>query len=234
MSTAEGLELARARIPLDTSEEVLVELLEALEFIPLAITQASAFVTKRRKTVQQYLTQYQNSHATRAKLLSFEFSDHGRHGSSMESVAKTWMLSVEAIRESNLRAAGLLCQASFFQHHGIPAALLQNEEEDDFDFQEAAAVLKAFSPLMLTMPTRSSVRIASSNWRLDGGSRKSRRQNARDGHSQLSDLWLSSSRDWMCGGILHMQASHRRCPRTRISCYSTSSRLLRERLSSRE
>lgn len=102
-------------------------------------------MTKRRKTAQQYLSQYQNSDATRAKLLSFEFSDHGRQGSSMESVARTWMLSFEAIRESNLRAAELLCQASFFQHHGIPAALLQNEGEDDFDFQEAAAALKAFS-----------------------------------------------------------------------------------------
>ncbi|KAK7418269.1 hypothetical protein QQX98_004054 [Neonectria punicea] len=145
MDKAEGLQLARKRLPSDTSEELLIELLEVLEFIPLAITQASAFIAKRRKTVRYYLEQYRKSDTTRTKLLSYEFSGHGRPGSSMESVAKTWMLSFETIRESNPRAAELLCLITFFQHQGVPAILLQSEGEEEFDFQDAAAVLKAFS-----------------------------------------------------------------------------------------
>ncbi|KAH7318086.1 P-loop containing nucleoside triphosphate hydrolase protein [Stachybotrys elegans] len=145
MEREEGLKLIRKRLPTDTPEDTLITLLEVLEFIPLAITQAVAFITKRRKTVRQYLEQYQKSDATRTKLLSYEFSDHGRQGSSMESLAKTWMLSFEAIRESNPRAAELLCLITFFQHQGVPAVLLQSDGEDEFDFQDAVAVLKAFS-----------------------------------------------------------------------------------------
>ncbi|KAL2678851.1 hypothetical protein Neosp_009603 [[Neocosmospora] mangrovei] len=145
MQVAEGLELATKRLPSDPPQELLIDLLEALEFIPLAITQASAFMVKRRKTVQSYLDLYRKSDITKMKLLSYEFSDHGRPGSSMESVAKTWMLSFEAIRESNPRAAELLCLMTFFQHQGVPVTLLKDEGEDEFDFQDAAAVLKAFS-----------------------------------------------------------------------------------------
>lgn len=76
------------RLPSDTPQELLIDLLEELEFIPLAITQASAFMAKRRKTVQSYLDLYRKSDVTKMKLLSYEFSDHGRPGSSMESVAK--------------------------------------------------------------------------------------------------------------------------------------------------
>ncbi|RMJ17758.1 hypothetical protein CDV36_002616 [Fusarium kuroshium] len=145
MGVADGLELAKKRLPNDTPEELLVELLEVLEFIPLAITQASAFMAKRRKTVRPYLDLYRKSDVTKMRLLSYEFSDHARPGSSMESVAKTWMISFEAIRESNPRAAELLCLMTFFQHQGVPAFLLQGEEEDEFDFQDAVAALKAFS-----------------------------------------------------------------------------------------
>lgn len=145
MQVAEGLELSKKRLPNDTPQELLVELVEVLEFIPLAITQASAFMAKRRKGVRPYLELYRKSDATKMRLLSYEFSDHGRPGSSMESVAKTWMLSFEAIRELNPRAAELLCLMTFFQHQGVPIILLQDEEEDEFDFQDAVATLKAFS-----------------------------------------------------------------------------------------
>lgn len=145
MNVAEGLKLARTRLPDDTPEDLLIELLQVLEFIPLAITQASAFIAKRKKTVRYYLEQYRKSDATKTRLLSYEFSDHARQGSTMESLAKTWMLSFDAIRESNPRAAELLCLMTFFQHQEIPAILLQNEEEDELDFQDASALLKAFS-----------------------------------------------------------------------------------------
>lgn len=145
LATSEGLELTRKRLPENTAEALALELLEELEYIPLAITQASAFIAKRGKTVHYYLEQYRKSDATRTKLLSHEFSDHGRRDTKMESLAKTWMLSFEAIREENARAAELLCLMSFFQHQGVPIILLQTEGEDEFDFQEAASLLRAFS-----------------------------------------------------------------------------------------
>ncbi|KAF4948221.1 hypothetical protein FSARC_13793 [Fusarium sarcochroum] len=145
MDKEEGSKLARKRLPEDTPEDQVLQLLKTLEFIPLAITQASSFIAKRGKTVQYYLEQYQKNDTIRTKLLSYEFSDHGRQGSSMESLAKTWIISFEVIRESNPRAAELLCLMSFFQHHGIPAILLRREQDDEFDFDDAVAVLESFS-----------------------------------------------------------------------------------------
>ncbi|RFU73930.1 short-chain dehydrogenase [Trichoderma arundinaceum] len=147
LGKAEGLNLIRKRLRGDYSEDLVFALLQELEYIPLAITQAVAFMVKRQRTIQQYLQQYRKSDATKAKFLNYEFSDHARPENTLESVAKTWKLSFESIRNSNRRAADLLCLINFFQHQGIPAILLQDEDEaeDDFDFQEAAALLKAFS-----------------------------------------------------------------------------------------
>lgn len=63
----------------------------------------------------------------------------------MESVAKTWMVSFESIRRLHPRAADLLLLMSCFDRHSIPSALVQKDEDDVLDFEEAIAVLCAFS-----------------------------------------------------------------------------------------
>ncbi|KAF4341503.1 short-chain dehydrogenase [Fusarium beomiforme] len=145
MDKEEGLELAKKRLDKETPEGLIIKLLELLEYIPLAITQASAFIGKRDKTVQYYLEEYGKSDTTRARLLSYEFSDHGRQANSMESVAKTWIISFESIRQSNQRASEMLCLMSFYQHHGVPTFLLRKADEDEFNFKDAIALLESFA-----------------------------------------------------------------------------------------
>lgn len=145
MGTAEGLELASKRNLTENNEDDILDLLEVLEYIPLAITQAFSFIAKRQKTVKYYLEQYKKSDMKKTELLNYEFMDHGRQERSMDSVAKTWMLSFEAIQDDNPRAAELLCLIAFFQHQRIPAPLLMTEGEDDGHFQDAADLLKEFS-----------------------------------------------------------------------------------------
>lgn len=141
----EGELLLRIRIPGNFLDEHAVELLEELENIPLAITQAAAFMSKRRKSIPQYLELYRRSDSTRLRMLNYEFPDHGRQHNSLESVAKTWMVSFDSIRRSNPKASNILLLMSHFDRHSIPSALLQNEEDDIFDFEEAVALLCAFS-----------------------------------------------------------------------------------------
>jgi tetratricopeptide (TPR) repeat protein len=144
LTKSEGAELLRSRLPGDHSEEHIVELLKELEYIPLAITQAAAFMFKRRRTIPQYLELYRKSDSARVRMLSYEFSDHGRQYNSMESVAKTWSISFESIRRGNPRSADLLSLMCYFDRHAIPAALLTSEDEDELDFEDAVAVLCAF------------------------------------------------------------------------------------------
>ena len=145
LTKSEGTELLRCRLPGIHAEEYIFDLLEELEYIPLAITQAAAFMSKRRRTISQYLDLYRKSDSARVRMLSYEFSDHGRQYNSMESVAKTWIISFESIRRGNPRSADLLSLMCYFDRHAIPAALLTAEDEDELDFEDAVAVLRAFS-----------------------------------------------------------------------------------------
>ncbi|UKZ96888.1 uncharacterized protein TrAFT101_011663 [Trichoderma asperellum] len=116
LGKAEGISLVRKRMRENYSDELILELLQELEYIPLAITQAIAFMVKRQRTVEQYLKQHRKSDATKTKFLSYEFSEHARPENTLESVTKTWKLSFQSIRDSNRRAADLLCLINFFQH----------------------------------------------------------------------------------------------------------------------
>ena len=121
------------------------QLLEQLDYLPLAITQAAVFMAKRHKTISQYLDHYRRSDSIRIRLLSHEFTDYGRETRPLESVTTTWIISFEQIRTENPRAADLLSLMSFFDRQGIPRSLLIIEREDPLDFEEAIGMLEAYS-----------------------------------------------------------------------------------------
>ena len=58
MSPAEARILLGERLRGKSTEEEQEELLKALDYLPLAISQAAAFITDRRQRVFQYLSQY--------------------------------------------------------------------------------------------------------------------------------------------------------------------------------
>jgi tetratricopeptide (TPR) repeat protein len=172
LTKSEGAELLRSRLPDNHSEEHIVELLEELEYIPLAITQAAAFMSKRQRTVTQYLDLYRESDSARVRMLSYEFSDHARQYNSMESVAKTWTISFESIRKGNPRSADLLSLMCYFDRHRVPAILLSEKDEDKFDFRDAVAVLCAFSLIEsdeagTSFDMHSLVQLATKLWLID-------------------------------------------------------------------
>jgi hypothetical protein len=145
LTDIEGMQLLRGRLKSRYEEHCATELLKELDYIPLAVTQAAAFMMKRNYGVSKYLELYRKSDSSRTRLLGHEFSDHGRQLNSMESVAKTWTISFELIRKDNPRAADLLCLMSFFDRQAIPLDLLYDEECDELAFDDAVAVLQAFS-----------------------------------------------------------------------------------------
>lgn len=104
---------------LPQDDEVIRKLVEALEHIPLALTQALAYISTREITIGEYLEEYHGSNTTQLKLLSFDFTDHGRQEESLLSVAKTWSISFRAVVKQNPHAAKLLYLVSFFQNQSI-------------------------------------------------------------------------------------------------------------------
>ena len=129
----------------ESEEADISNLLQELDYIPLAITQAAAFMSKRHKSAGQYLSLFRGSDSAKAKLLAHEFVDHGREARSRESVAKTWMISFAHVSEINPRAAEMLSLMSCYDQQSIPPSLFRNQNEDEFDFVEAVELLRAFS-----------------------------------------------------------------------------------------
>ena len=149
MDAQEALALLGQRIRAESAETEQLDLLEELVYLPLAISQAAAFMAKRRKSVAEYVKLYRDSESTRIRLLGQRFNYHGREARPLESVVTTWWVSFNYIKTENPRAAEILSMMSFMDQQAIPFSLLIADEEDTFDFDEAMGLLEAFSLVTL-------------------------------------------------------------------------------------
>ena len=149
MELEEARDLLGKRIKAESTKEEQIELLDALVYLPLAISQAVAFMAKRNKSVTEYMKLYRQSESARIKLLGQRFSSHGREARPLESVVTTWWISFNHIKSENPRAAELLSMMSFMDNQNVPFALLNRDDEETFDFEEAMGLLEAFSLVQL-------------------------------------------------------------------------------------
>lgn len=128
----------------DAQEDDLLALFDHLDYLPLAISQAAAFMIKRRKGVADYLILLQDD-STRSQILSQKGHHHGRVERSSESVVSTWWVTFRSIKRENPRAAELLAMMSLLDRHETPVSLLQDPNEEIFGFEEAIGLLEDFS-----------------------------------------------------------------------------------------
>lgn len=149
MDPQEAQALLGQRIRAESTETEQLELLGELVYLPLAISQAAAFMAKRCKSVAEYIKLYRGSESTRIRLLGQRFNYHGREARPLESVVTTWWISFKYIKTENPRAAEILSMMSFLDQQAIPFSLLIADEEDEFDFEEAMGLLEAFSLVTL-------------------------------------------------------------------------------------
>ncbi|CAG7941474.1 unnamed protein product [Penicillium salamii] len=163
MNEAESLTLLRARIPAPQSGESGESggderaLVQALECIPLAITQAAAYIANRLPlvTVSAYLRLFHESESKRTRLLQNEDSaDLRRDPSIRYAVITTWQLSFEQIRQERPAATDLLALMSMFDRQGIPEDLVRDLDQDILDFHDALAPLLSYSLIRLEINER--------------------------------------------------------------------------------
>jgi hypothetical protein len=127
-------------------EEEVTELAAALEYMPLAMVQAAAYIVERRprSSVQQYLQDFQKSDSKRTSLLNCEGGQLRRDREAKNSIIITWQISFDYIRQTRPSAADLLALMSFYDRQGIPEDLLrdnagekiaqQDEEKHNSDY----------------------------------------------------------------------------------------------------
>ena len=130
---------------LASSGDEVHSLVVLLEYLPLALVQAAAYIQKTSNTISKYIQIYRKDERTKMRLLDRDFSDLERDQEAENALLKTWILSFEQIENEHPQAANLLSIMSYFDAQGIPESLLECELPDTLDLEDALATLKAFA-----------------------------------------------------------------------------------------
>jgi hypothetical protein len=121
------------------------ELVEVLDYLPLAITQAAAYLDQTDMTVARYLQLLKDGKTDTFDLLRKNMHDMSRDYEIQNSVFQTWKISFDQISTQFPRSAELLSLMAMLDHQAIQADLLQPSANSDIDFVAAIQKLKAFS-----------------------------------------------------------------------------------------
>jgi len=147
-SSQEARELLRSKLRedidlLDTSS--LERLLDVLGHIPLAITQAAAFMNRNSMSLQKYLAALEKDEQNLVDHLSEDLRDHRREPGFPNSVFRTWKLSFDQIQAQEPSTAKIFSLMAMLDRQQIPESLICNAVERDIDFTTAIGTLVGFS-----------------------------------------------------------------------------------------
>ncbi|KAJ5620527.1 P-loop containing nucleoside triphosphate hydrolase protein [Penicillium lagena] len=127
MDETHAISLFEKKLGAQANREDVIQLTTALEFMPLAIVQAAAYIKQRapRQSVTQYLEKFQRNDRQKIGLLDYEGGNLRRDPGAKNSILVTWQLSFDYIREKRPSAADMLSLMSFFDRQGIPDSVLR-------------------------------------------------------------------------------------------------------------
>ncbi len=130
MTQTDALTLLEKKLgsPSDIDVAVATDLIQALDLVPLAISQAAAFIQARapRSSPEKYLAEFREGEHKRSRLLEHDAGDLRRNGGASNAILTTLQLSFDHIRSHRPSAADLLSLMSFFDPQGIPAWVLKH------------------------------------------------------------------------------------------------------------
>jgi tetratricopeptide (TPR) repeat protein len=188
MNEQDALEMLKAKISVDQSTECDAKrLLHDLGYIPLAISQAAAYINARtmRMTVAKYLAIFWENEANRTKLLNEDSGDLRRDPGVPNAVITTWQISFDQVRNDRPSATELLSLMSVLDPRGIPEFLLSQGYNTVLEFEDALAPLIDFSLITTEMSRKAFdmhplVQLATRKWlTLHGSLEKWQRESVR-------------------------------------------------------
>ncbi|KAK8057954.1 hypothetical protein PG996_011891 [Apiospora saccharicola] len=156
MGNQEATDLLRkslSRKELLQDAEMTSTLLEELTYLPLAITQAAAYLNRNpHVSVQRYLELLHGTEQDMTSLLTREFHDSTRYRTSQyqdsrNAVATTWMVSFDQIQKTDTDAANLLSFMSCIEPKSIPRSILPPLNSDAV-LEDAIGTLTGYSFLV--------------------------------------------------------------------------------------
>jgi hypothetical protein len=131
MDKPSAVVLLKKKLGILNESSKVAELAAALDYMPLAIVQAAAYISHRapRCSVAKYLDEYRKSERKRTDLLNYDEENLRRDGQANNSIIVTWQISFEYIWQTRPSAADLLSLMSFFDRQGISETLIRSRME---------------------------------------------------------------------------------------------------------
>ncbi|KAK7215348.1 hypothetical protein V2G26_003351 [Clonostachys chloroleuca] len=104
-------------------------LLRTLTHLPLAITQAAAYINRNSVSIAQYLDLIDRADGNMVELLSSEFHDETRYPESANAVVASWLVSFNRISETDTTAIRFLSFIAWIEPKAIPQSMFPEESE---------------------------------------------------------------------------------------------------------
>lgn len=126
MDETEGVALLKSKLDAPHREDEMRTLVRALDYMPLAISQAAAYISNKspRVTISSYLRELKTSNEESTGLLDENMTESHRERERSNSIVATWQVSFQYVRQTKPSAARLLSLMCLFDRQGIPEALL--------------------------------------------------------------------------------------------------------------
>jgi tetratricopeptide (TPR) repeat protein len=143
-------------------------LLKQLAFLPLAISQAAAYINKNGISLARYMSLLGKHEESAIEMLAEEFEDDGRYAEILNPVATTWLISFLQIQQLNEDASNYLSFMACISPRDIPESILPLTTSAKKRL-EALGVLKAYSFITAQVDDRflsvhRLVHLATRNW----------------------------------------------------------------------
>jgi tetratricopeptide (TPR) repeat protein len=125
MTEMESMALLQSQLE-DTHPEDEMKLLgETLGFVPLALSQAAANISRRSLPIADYLEELKKGNERLESLLDESSPQLRRDSGRSNSIVATWKVTFEYVRRTTPSAARLLSLMCLFNRQDIPETLLQ-------------------------------------------------------------------------------------------------------------
>lgn len=148
MTSSESAHFLASRLPKPQSNltDDLHALAMTLDNIPLAMSQAAAFISENGLEVAEYhhllLTPDEFGPLD---VLDEDLTERRRDSTAHSSIFQTWKISFDYITQSQTRASNLLAFMAMLDRQDIPRFLLQDDDEKPVIFHKALGTLQAFA-----------------------------------------------------------------------------------------
>ncbi|KAH8895810.1 TPR-like protein [Thozetella sp. PMI_491] len=142
MDPSEALSLLEKKLDIVRDRNAAADLINKLNRIPLALSQAAAYITHRapRMSIHKYLTDFGESEQRRNHLLNNVRKDLHRDVDQSNAVLNTGLMSIAQIYSERKSAVDLLSLMAFFDPQSIPESILRPDREPIAQIEDADTI----------------------------------------------------------------------------------------------